>query len=173
MKIIQNRKKFTLIFITVFLIIAPGLVFGQPKERVLVLGFDCRQLNDIQDRLLREAILKEFHDRGFVIVPVMEIESLFYGSRIRQIRRLKRDAIKGICDDLGAGYACYGTIVPENGARDGMIMPGKNYICAVTYYQKEGNRFYELKLMVPGKESLLEYFKAVAAEVVERFGKLR
>lgn len=159
--------------ILMLIIFALSVPLAKPKERMLVLGFDCRQLNDIQDRLLRETILKEFLDKGFDIVPVMEIESLFYGSGIRQIRRLKSAVIKGICDDLGAGYACYGTITPENGARDGMIMPGKNYICAVTYYQKEGNRFHELKLTVQGKESLLEYFRAVAAQVVVGFDKLR
>ena len=35
-----------------------------PKERVLVLGFASRQLNDLQDRLLREAVLYRLHANG-------------------------------------------------------------------------------------------------------------
>jgi hypothetical protein len=168
----QAGKKFILISVAVFFMMAAGLVSGKTKERILVLGFDSRQLNDIQDRLLRETILREFQDRGFVIVPVMEIESLFYGSQIRQIRRLKRAAVKAICEDLNAGYACYGSIVPENGPADSRITQEKNYICAVTLYQKAGERFYEFKFTLAGKESLLEYFRSLAVEVVERITKL-
>ncbi len=167
-----HTKKIILISFALFLVIAQGLAFAKPKERILVLGFDSRQLNDIQDRLLRETILRELHDRGFSIVPVMEIESLFYGGGIRQIRKLKRSAIKDMCEDLGAGYACYGLIAPESGSSDRRIMPDQKYICALTIYEKEGNRFYELKFAVAGKESLEQYFKQIAQAVVDNFDKL-
>jgi len=160
------------ILISLIFILSPGVIHSIPKERVLVLGFESRQLNDIQDRLLRETILREFHDKGYSIVPVMEIETLFYGSQMRQIRKLKRDTVKSICEDLKAGFACYGSIAPDNGSKDNEIRPEKNYICSLTVYRRDENRFHELKFTLPGRESLYQYFRSVAEAVVESINKM-
>jgi hypothetical protein len=169
---IHIGKIFILLFISLIFTIAPSILLGKPKERILVLGFESRQLNDIQDRLLRETILREFHDRGYSIVPVMEIETLFYGSQMRQIRKLKRDTVKSICDDLEAGFACYGSIAPDDGSKDNEIRPEKNYICALTFYRKDENKFHELKFTLPGRESLYQYFRSLAEAVVESINKM-
>src|SRR4030042_217942 len=107
-------------------LLAQPSIVSKPKERFLVLGFETRQLNDVQDRLLRETIMHRFHTNGFRIVPVMEIESLFHEGRKRQIRKLKRDEIRGLCDELRAGSASYGTIAPESGRAGEASTAGKD-----------------------------------------------
>ena len=169
---IHSGRILMVMLISSIFILAPYAIHAISKERILVLGFESKQLNDIQDRLLRETILREFYDRGYAIVPVMEIETLFYGSPLRQIRKLSRDAVRSLCDDLNAGYACYGSIAPEDGSRDIGIWPEKNYICTVTLYRKGEKRFQEFKLTLPGQDSLYRYFKSVAEAVVESIDKI-
>jgi hypothetical protein len=166
-------KKTIIPAVAAFIIIVfSRLPSAMPPARILVLGFDSAQLNDIQDRLLRETILRGFHDRGCSIVPVMEIESLFYGSRVRQIRKLDRDTVRSICKDFQAGFACYGSIVPEDNRKDDCIRPGKNYICAITFYRKAGDAFYEMKFTSTGRDSLDQFFQSVSESVVSGTIKL-
>ena len=48
---------------------AGGQALSKQAGRVLVLGFESRQLNDVQDRLLRETVLYRLHAGGRAIVP--------------------------------------------------------------------------------------------------------
>ena len=140
--------------------------------RILVLGFDSPQLNDLQDRLLRETIIRALHDKGHPIVPVMEIESLFYTSSIRQIRRLTPAAVRGLCDELNAGSACYGSINAETG-RDNQIREGKRYICSIVYFRRDENKFYDLRFVAIGQKRLDRFFTSLAGEIVARIGGIR
>jgi hypothetical protein len=106
-------RKYIIIVVVISLslsLLAWTSLFSKPKERLLVLGFDSRQLNDVQDRLLRETIMRQFLAKGYLIVQVMEIESLFHDSQKRQIRKLKPDDLRSLCDELKAGFACSGSI---------------------------------------------------------------
>jgi hypothetical protein len=139
-----------------------------PKERVLVLGFASRQLNDLQDRLLRETVLYRLHAIGHEIVPVMEIESLFRDDSKRFIRRLSRADVRTLCDELNAGVAVFGSIAPDGGRQDeAEIRKGKNYICLLTVYRKSDDRFTETKLMVTGRDSLYVFFIECAADIAD------
>ncbi|OHD69152.1 MAG: hypothetical protein A2W19_06080 [Spirochaetes bacterium RBG_16_49_21] len=165
-------KLFMRAFIIALFVIIPCFLPGKPAERILVLGFDSRLLNDIQDRLVRETVMRSFHDKGYRIVPVMEVESLFHGSRIRQIRKLNRDTVMSICDKLDAGYACYGSLVPALGGRDDRIRQGKSYICTITLFRRDANSFDELKLQTEGAEDLHRYFTSLAEAIVVAVIKL-
>lgn len=139
-----------------------------PKERVVVFGFASRQLNDLQDRLLRETVLYKIHEKGREIVPVMEIESLFRDESKRFIRRLSRADVRALCDELNAGMAVYGSIAPADGRQDDPeIRDGKNYICLLTVYRKSDDRFSEKKLTLTGRDSLYVFFNECAAGIAE------
>jgi hypothetical protein len=141
---------------------------SKQEERVLVLGFESRQLNDVQDRLLRETILYRLHTRGHAIVPVMEIEALFQDDTKRKIRSLSRADVRALCGELNAGSACYGSIAPENGKKDDVeIMKGKTYIFLLTLYRKSDDSFTEAKLKVAGRDSLYGFFTDCAAQIAE------
>lgn len=146
---------------------AATAVEAAPKERVLVLGFASRQLNDLQDRLLRETVLYRLLANGQAIVPVMEMESLFRDDSSRFIRRLSRADVRNLCDELNAGVAVFGSIAPVDGRQDdGEIRKGTNYICHLTVYRKSNNSFTETKLAVTGRESLYLFFTDCAAGIV-------
>ena len=69
-------------------------MFAKPRGRMLVLGFRSSQLNDVQDRLLRETVMRRLYTEGYQIVPVMEIESVFSEDRKGRIRKLSRDDVQ-------------------------------------------------------------------------------
>lgn len=137
----------------------------------MVLGFDTRLLNDIQDRLLRETIMRELQSAGFPIVPVMEIESLFHEDRKRQMRKLSRDEVKRICEDVRAGIALYGTIAPEEKAVE-QISKGKGYICTLVIFNRGKNSFEEIRITVSGEDNLFLFNTALSKRIVAEAGKL-
>ena len=158
--------------IVIACILIGAAAFMKPRGRVLVLGFESSQLNDIQDRLFRETVMRRLHTEGFPVVPVMEIESVFNEDRKGRIRKLARGEIKGICEELAAGYALFGSIAPEDGKRDEGIMAGRNYVCRLVLYRGDKNRFDELKVTAAGRETLYEFYNALSALIVGEIGKL-
>ncbi len=147
-------------------------LLSKPVEPVLVLGFDTRLLNDIQERLLRETVMREFHVSGYRIVPVMEIESIFHDGMERQIRKLKRDEIKSLCDEMRAGYACWGSLAPETVTVDERIRSGLSYTCTMTIFIKEKNRFEDVTLRVAGEDDLYRFYGTLSKKIVAEIGKL-
>jgi hypothetical protein len=148
--------------------IVGGPAASKQEERVLVLGFESRQLNDVQDRLLRETVLYRLHTRGHAIVPVMEIEAQFQDDTKRRIRRISRADVRALCGELSAGSACYGSIAPEDGAKDDAeIRKGKTYTFHLTLYRKSDDSFTETKLRVAGRDSLYGFFTDCAAQIAE------
>lgn len=142
-----------------------GPLLSKTEERILVLGFDSTVINDIQDRLLRESVMRELQVSGFPIVPVMEIEALFHGDRKRQIRKLGREEMKGLCEELHAGYACCGSIVPENAAAEG-IRKGMDYICTITLFNSEKKSFSDIKIKLAGEDDLYRFYAALSKWIV-------
>ena len=74
---------------------------GQGKGKVLVLGFENSSLSDIQDRLLRETVMRDFDQNGYAIVPVMQLEYAMQESRTN-IRKISREQLKKLCLEFGA-----------------------------------------------------------------------
>jgi hypothetical protein len=164
---------------TIFLILALALpllagapLSPKPRERVLVLGFESKQLNDVQERLLRETLMRRFLAGGYPIVQVMEIESLFHDGQKRQIRKVNEDEVRGLCKDLRAGLACSGSIVPEDGKGDGAIEAEKNYICTIRIYRKERDAFEEFALTIAGEKNLYRFFNNMAERIVSKIDSL-
>jgi hypothetical protein len=155
-----------------FCILCGVMASAKPQARVLVLGFDSRQINDVQDRLLREAVMRRLQTDGYRIVPVMEIESVFNEDRKGNIRKLAPGDIRWACEELNAGFALSGSIAPEDGMPGNEIITGKKYICSLVLFRKEGNRSTDVKVTVAGGENLLAFYNALSALVVEEMRKL-
>ena len=164
-------RPFAAALMTAVMLLGPSLQ-SKPAEPILVLGFDTTLLNDIQDRLLREAVMKDFSQSGYRIVPVMEIESIFHEGRERQVRKLKRDDIKSLCEEMKAGYACCGTMVPETAMKDEEIKSGVNYICSMTLFVMDKNRFETVTIRAAGEDNLFRFYGALSKKIVAEIGKL-
>ncbi len=145
---------------------------AKPGDRVLVLGFESAQLNDLQDRLLRETVMRRLHTEGYRVVPVMEIESAFNEERKGRIRMLLRSEIRAVCDEMNAGFALSGAVRPEDGSRGGEIVPGKNYVCSMVLYRRDGNRFMEFRVAAAGGKTLYEFYDTLAALIARGIGDL-
>lgn len=153
-------------------LLARAPLSAKPKERLLVLGFESRQLNDLQDRLLRETIMRQFLAKGYLIVQVMEIESLFHNGQKRQLRKLKPDEVRSLCNDLSAGFAFSGSISPEDGKTDNAIGAEKNYICTISMYRKDRDAFEEFVLKITGEKNLYRFFNLLAERIVSKIDPL-
>ncbi len=169
------KKKYyrpvTTVLMLIFILLGQSLL-SKPAETILVLGFDTRLLNDIQERLLRESVMRQFHVSGYRIVPVMEIESIFHDGRERQIRKLKKDDIKSLCDEMRAGYACIGAMAPEIVTVDEQIRSGINYICTMTFFIRKKNRFEDITIRVAGEDNLYRFYNALSKKIVTEIKKL-
>ncbi len=152
--------------------ILPGqLAWTKPAERILVLGFDSRLINNSQDRLLRETIMKELRVAGYPIVTVMEIESIFHNGPERQIRKLSREEIRGLCREMKAGYACWGAIIPEGKTGGETIRAGSGYVCTVTFYHGKNNNFEEIRLTIGGEDNLYRFYGILSKMITAEIGK--
>jgi hypothetical protein len=143
-----------------------GPLLSKSGEGILVLGFDSAVINDIQDRLLRESVMRQLQVAGFPIVPVMEIESIIRNDHKRQIRKLNREEMKGFCDELGAGYACCGSIVPETATADDRIKSGINYICVITVFNSNKKTFSDVKIKIAGEDNLYRFYAVLSKKIV-------
>lgn len=152
----------------VSILLAATLSSGAPEERFLVLGFSAQQLNEVQDRLLREAIMRRLVSRGYRIVPVMEVESILQGDRRGRVRSLTRGEVRGLCQDLNAGYACYGSIEPEGGRRDASFTRGRRYRCALEIYRRDRDAFEEVSVAFDGHDSLYHLVEELSERLASR-----
>jgi len=153
-------------------LVGEGAELPKQAGRFLVLGFASRQLNDVQDRLLRETVLYRLHTGGRSIVPVMEIEAQFQEDSKRSIRRLSRADVRALCKELNAGCACYGSLAPEDAKKndDPEIRKGMNYVCTLTLYRRSDDSFTETKFTVAGRDSLYGFFTDCAARIADAVG---
>lgn len=146
---------------------APAAETPAAPPRILVLGFAPGMIDDLQDRLLRETLLREFVGRGFPIVPVMQIESLFQDEPAGKIRRLKRNEVRAHCHDTGARFAIAGIIAPRRADRKGTLKKGETYDCTMTLYNRDKDSFLSIELAVTGRDTLLDTFKDLAAAMAD------
>jgi hypothetical protein len=168
-------KKIALVAASI--VILAAWLTGRPlqsrtEDRILVLGFDSTLLNDIQDRLLRETVMRDLQVSGLPIVPVMEIESIFHEDLKQQIRKLNRDDMKRLCGDLRAGYACCGSLVAETVSADERIRDGINYICTVTFFNRGKNSFTSITIKATGEDNLYRFYAALSRNIVADIKKL-
>ena len=170
--IIKKHGAIFLILALALPLLAGAPLSPKPRERVLVLGFESKQLNDVQERLVRETLMRRLLAAGYPIVQVMEIESLFHDGQKRQIRNLKKDEVRGLCDDLRAGLAFSGLIVPEDGKGNSAIEAEKNYICTIRIYRKERDAFEEFALTIAGEKNLYQFFNLMAERIVLKIDSL-
>ncbi len=99
----------------VLLAFFPALLFGVNEGPVLVLGFDSPLLDEVQDRFLREAVMKKFIARGFAVVPVMAVERLSLEQGARGIRKVSREMLRELCLRADAEVAVTGTLAAPTG----------------------------------------------------------
>lgn len=130
---------------------------GKGKGKVLVLGFETSSLSDIQDRLLRETVMRDFDQNGYAIVPVMQLEYAMQESRTN-IRKISREQLKNLCLEFGADCAI-----------TGIVSPGKpKGFPDIILYRKETDKFIKFGVAVETEDNFYEYCFQLSTEIVKK-----
>ncbi len=82
---------------------------GTAGKKILVLGFRSSAINDVQDRLLRESVMRELLKRKYAIVPVMELENVITEDGIN-LRKISPERARKLAQRFEADYALMGSI---------------------------------------------------------------
>jgi hypothetical protein len=134
-----------------------------PAKLILVLGFKSNYMSDLQDRLLREAVLRRLVEKGYRIVPVMKIERYFKSGR-KNIRSIGISELKVLCEKLGADYAVVGSMARRR----------RSYVFFINIYEGMMESINRSRINISSKESFMQYCIPLSEEIVNRIeGVLR
>jgi hypothetical protein len=136
-----------------FLVFSPASIFPGAEERVLVLGFRSSMLSDLEDRILRETIMRELVERGHEIISVMDLEG-FFSEYPKHIRKISEADLGTLCNKLGASYAVSGSIA-RNGRRS---------VVSVIIYGRERNLIHRRRISL-GSGEFHEFCYSLADEI--------
>ena len=151
--------RFLSILIVFIVLVFTSILCSKSDSKVIVtvLGFRSKYINNVQDRILRETILRRFKKRGFSIVPVMELERFFFNYNTK-IRDIKISGIKRISREFKTDYIVNGTIDKK----------GKLYLVTVIVYNKKGEAMNRFTINIDGKKVFNEYGTLLAEGIVEK-----
>ena len=76
--------------------------------RVLVLGTDSPVISDVQDRVLRESVMRELFAAGMKIVPVMELEREIQLDGL-DVRDVPSSKVSSLAERFGARFCVRGS----------------------------------------------------------------
>jgi hypothetical protein len=161
----MKKMILTLICMLIFLSSAAGDDKTSPIEvkvsaRVLVLGFKSKIIGNLQDRILRETIMREFLDRGYGIVPIMDIEGLLLLEE-SDIRKLTKDNVRKLCVRFASDYAVSGEVRKSGGGQ----------YADVAVFRKADNKFIELKIQIARGQDFQKFCGTLARDIAERSEK--
>ena len=88
---------------------------AETQPTVLVLGTESPVLSEVQDRILRESIMRELLSAGMKIVPVMELEREIQLDRVN-VRSVPPSTIPALAERFGARLALRGAYGGKNRA---------------------------------------------------------
>jgi hypothetical protein len=131
-------------------------ISAQTPNRILVLGTSSHELSDIEDRVLREEVMRQLAKSGHPIVSVMDLEReiqehLFVPSLIND-----REAF-ALADRLGAHWIVRGSMTGSDNL--------KNYMIFV--YDNETHRRYETTITFPD-DQFPNYCQTLATSITQK-----
>lgn len=103
----MNMRKIIVSVLAAVGILFPAASFSQTTVKVLVLGTESKEFSDVQDRILRESVMRGILSAGMSIVPVMEIERVIQLEGT-DIRKVPSSTIPALTEKLGARFCVRG-----------------------------------------------------------------
>ncbi len=164
----MKSKVFTITLSFIFLL--SPLLYSQTaaKNKFLVLGFLSKQINDLEDRLLREELMREFVKSGNDIVSVMELESAVYGENapLKNIRYFNEKTAIYLTEKYNAQYAVFGKIFPM-GKTANYITAGQTYKCSLRLYSLEKKIFFDISFDFTGEKKFYDFAVSFSKKCVK------
>ncbi|MBN1534317.1 MAG: hypothetical protein JXA20_16715 [Spirochaetes bacterium] len=138
------------------LILSPVGLTSQDRERILVLGFDSPCMDDLQDRFLRESMMKQFIALGHPVVSVMSLEELLQQEGIRGIRQAGSGRVKDYCKKMDAEIAISGRIYPLPGraASKGIQDENGSFLFELVLYRQRSDTIATSSFRFAGNRNL-------------------
>ena len=140
--------------------------------RLLVLGFKSSYLDDVQERIFREMLMRKLNGRGYELVPVMEIESLLLDDTTLAIRNIQAEKISALCAHLKAAYTLNGSIEVVSPFT---TLPGqeqkKMCQCELLIYDAKNDTAKSLSCSAPFYEQLDDLFNNLSEKITETVEK--
>ena len=90
-------------------VLVPVSAQTSPAETVLVLGTDSPLLSDVQDRILRESVMRGILAAGMKIVPVMDLEREIQLEGVN-VRTVSPSRVPSLAGRFGAGFCVRGSL---------------------------------------------------------------
>ncbi|PKL35987.1 MAG: hypothetical protein CVV44_17345 [Spirochaetae bacterium HGW-Spirochaetae-1] len=142
------------------------------KIRIMVLGFRSPLMDDVQDTYLREALLRLLAQKGFSVVPVMDLEAIQNGETAIPLRSMTVSQIRECAVKYNAAYVIYGDLETD-GRGDGSseIREGRPYVCTTFIYCAGDNTTARLTYKIAGRENWYLFFQDLAAELASMIEK--
>ncbi len=134
---------------------------ADPAQRILVLGFGSKLLSDIEDRIVREEVMRGLITRGHPVVPVMALEEYFL-NRAGSIRAMDRAAVAGACRELSARIALSGAVT----RMDGRVR------VALSLYRADTGEMTDTAFTVDGAGEFKDYGPVLIAEILRHSERL-
>jgi hypothetical protein len=173
--------------ITLFVVIAMLLCFlmslssglsaqeAPAPKRLLVLGFRSQVFDQVQERYLREALLRLLIRGGCGAVPVMEMESAMEGKAVNVTRDFSGDSIRETGKRFSADVVVYGYLKPAN--RRGMeaVSEEGSYECRLCLLDMESGEVKNFTYAVKGEANWHLFYtglaERMAADIMPACGK--
>jgi len=125
------------------------------RGKVLVLGFSSQFINEVQDMLLRQAVMRNFSARGYSPVPVMEVEDYIQENSF-DVRSVNRASMKRLCEVFTADYSLSGSIEVRR----------RRLFVSLSLYQKNGDQYYNFIIPMGRNSEFQHYCPGLARDIV-------
>jgi len=142
------------------------------KIRIMVLGFRSPLMDDVQDTYLREALLRLLAQKGFSVVPVMDLETIQNENTAVSLRNMTTSQIMDYAEQFKAAFTIYGELAEEGkNAGSGGITPGRPYECTISIYCAGDRTTFRLRHKITGRENWYLFYQDLATELASMIEK--
>lgn len=160
-------KKF-IVFILLALMTFPFLAAGgAEKKPVLVLGFSSPVMDEIEERFMREEVLRSLARKGAAFVPVMATETLIRSRQNFRAGSVTAAEMKKMARVSGASLVVAGNVVCSScGKKDGTgIDPRCMYRCTIVLYFAGEEKSISFSLERKGEKNRYQFLRAFSRDI--------
>lgn len=126
------------------------------KNKILLLGTETSVFDDIQDRILRENIMRNLRQLKIPVVKVMDLEQLIIEDGLR-IRKPAYKKIPYYVSTTNSSHAVFSKLTPSK----------DKFILTVYVYSKSSNKIMAQTKIIDSETDFTILYKELTSDIVE------
>ncbi len=130
----MKKNLYLIIFCIIMNSFSTKLIRAEEKPVILVLGIESSEISEIQDRIIREEIMRRFYEKQYRITSVMELTGLIEENQIN-VQALKKEDIPSVTYRLNADAAIFSK---KTGSKE----------LTIFIYHKSQNKFFQKSIII-------------------------